>query len=195
MKTDIRTSLVLAASLLAAGCQGEGGQADGGNAAASDNRASTPGASPAAGKTAETGTLAQAIGGSQDLSSFAGAMKGAGLDGTLSGAVPYTIFAPNNAAFGKLQGGDAQSKGRMTALLTYHIVPGVVTAKDLQAAIRKGGGKAEVATMGGANLTASLDGDEVVLSDAQGGRARVVRADRMNSNGVVHVVDAVLMPQ
>lgn len=143
-------------------------------------------------------TIGQSVAANANLSSFATALKGAGLDTTMTGNQPYTVFAPDNAAFQKLPNGQElmqpQSKGRLTDILTHHIVPGVVTAKDLQAAIQKGGGKAQIATVGGGTLSASQSGDAVILSDGNNGQARVTQADMIGSNGVVHVVDTVLNP-
>jgi uncharacterized surface protein with fasciclin (FAS1) repeats len=88
-----------------------------------------------------------------------------------------------------------ESKGALTAILTNHVVPGVVTAKDLAGAIERGSGKAQLATVGGGTLTATQANGGITVTDAKGGQARVTQADVMQSNGVVHVVDAVLMPQ
>jgi uncharacterized surface protein with fasciclin (FAS1) repeats len=125
-------------------------------------------------------------------------VKAAGLTETLSGAQPYTLFAPTEAAFGKLPAGAAngllapEAKGQLVALLTGHIVPGVVTAEDLGRAIERGKGKAELATVGGSNLSFARDGGSIVVTDAAGGRAAVTGAERLASNGVVHSVDGVL---
>jgi uncharacterized surface protein with fasciclin (FAS1) repeats len=184
---------ILGTAALALGACSSGGGEGNGSTAASNQAA--PAASTV--KAGTQGTIAQALGSTQGLSSFGGAVRGAAIEATLSGAAPYTVFAPNDEAFGKL-GADAEAlmkpegKGRLTALLTGHIVPGVVTAKDLEAAISKGGGKAEIATVGGTTLTASRDGDALVVGDSKGGRARVLQSDVMGSNGVVHVVDSVL---
>lgn len=128
------------------------------------------------------------------------AVQAAGLAPTLSGAGPYTVFAPTDAAFGKLPAGTVdgllrpEAKGQLTELLTYHVVPGVVMATDLRRAIQKGGGKAELATVAGGKLTASDAGGALVVTDEKGGQSRVTQGDVLQSNGVVHVVDAVLMP-
>ncbi len=122
----------------------------------------------------------------------------AGLTETLSGAQPYTLFAPTEAAFQKLPPGAAngllapEAKGQLVALLTGHIVPGAVTAADLGKAIDRGKGKAELATVGGSNLSFSRDGDAIVVTDAAGSKARLTRADKFASNGIVHDVDGVL---
>lgn len=145
-------------------------------------------------------TIAQTLSGSDQHSTLVQAVEAAGLEATLSGAQPYTLFAPTNAAFQALPNNMAQSllqeqsRGQLTGILTYHIVPGVVTAADLGRAIEQGDGKAEIATIGGGNLTATRDGGAIVISDGSGGQARVTQADMLQSNGVVHVIDKVLVP-
>ena len=185
---------LFAAALLAAGCQQEGG----GNVA--DDAAGGPAAdSPAAAKAEQPKThILGALTASEDHRTLAGAVKSAGLTETLSGAQPYTVFAPTEAAFEKLPAGTLdgllapEGKGRLAALITGHVVPGVVTAADLGRAIDRGKGKAELATVGGSNLSFSRDGEAIVVTDAAGGRARVTGADLLQSNGVVHSVDGVL---
>jgi uncharacterized surface protein with fasciclin (FAS1) repeats len=184
---------IFAAALLAAACQPGGG----GNAStnASDTASRPP--STAKGEQPKTSIL-QALDGSADHKTLAKAIRAAGLTETLSGAQPYTLFAPTEAAFEKLPAGTAngllapEAKGRLVALLTAHIVPGVVTAADLGRAIDRGKGKAELATVGGSDLTFSRDGDSIVVTDPAGGRAQITRADQLQSNGVVHDVDGVL---
>lgn len=150
---------------------------------------------------AQGGTIGQALSQSTDHSNFVGAVKAAGLDGTMSGSQPYTVFAPSNAAFQKLPPGTAEGlmqpaqKGQLTGIVTHHIVPGVVTAQDLTRAIEKGGGKAQIATMGGGTLTATQSGGAIMLADAKGGQARVTPGDQTHSNGVVHTIDTILMPR
>ena len=126
--------------------------------------------------------------------------KAAGLDLTLDGPGPYTVFVPDDAAFGKLPAGAADSwtkpeaRAELTRTLTYHILPGTVLAEDIAKAIDNGKGKAPLATMGGEVLTASKEGDRIVLTDAAGGKATITQADQTRANGVVHVTDTVLMP-
>jgi uncharacterized surface protein with fasciclin (FAS1) repeats len=128
------------------------------------------------------------------------AAKSAGLDATLAGPGPYTVLAPSNAAFDKLPPGTLENlqkpeqKGQLTGLLTYHILPGVVLAEDIGKAIDNAKGKAVLATMGGETVTATREGDKIVLTDAAGGKATVVKADEKRSNGIVHEIDAVLSP-
>jgi uncharacterized surface protein with fasciclin (FAS1) repeats len=111
------------------------------------------------------------------------------------------VFAPTEAAFQKLPAGAAQGllapeqRGKLTALLTGHIVQGFVTAEDLSRAVERGKGKAQLATMGGETLTFAKTGSALVITDAKGEKAQVVSSGQNNSNGVVHGIDAVLMPQ
>lgn len=128
------------------------------------------------------------------------AVKAAGLVDTLASPGPFTVFAPTDAAFGKLPAGTVETlvkpenKGTLTAILTYHAVPGKVTAGDLIKLINANGGKATIKTVQGGTLTAMLDGGKVVITDAKGGKTTVVKADVMTSNGVVHVTDGVFLP-
>ncbi len=128
------------------------------------------------------------------------AVKAAGLVETLSSPGPFTVFAPTDVAFGKLPAGTVETlvkpenKGTLTAILTYHAVPGKVTADDLIKLINANGGKATITTVQGGTLTAMLDGGKVVITDAKGGKTTVVKADVMTSNGVVHVTDGVFLP-
>lgn len=186
----MKKALLAVTALLAAGCQGEDG----------NNSESNGGAEPKAAARGEQpkAHLLQTLGDSADHKTLANAVKAAGLAETLSGAQPYTLFAPTEAAFGKLPPGTAngllapEAKGQLVALLTGHIVPGVVTADDLGRAVERGKGKAQLATVGGANLSFARDGDSIVVTDAAGGRALVSGEERLASNGVVHSVDGVL---
>jgi len=129
------------------------------------------------------------------------AVKAAGLVDTLNGAGPFTVFAPTDAAFDKLPPGTVanlikpENKATLTKILTYHVVPGKITAEQLIQMIKTEGGKATLKTVQGEALTASLSGNQVVLTDAKGDRATVTTADVYQSNGVIHVIDSVLMPQ
>ena len=128
------------------------------------------------------------------------AVQAAGLVETLSGPGPFTVFAPTDAAFAKLPAGTVETlvkpenKATLTTILTYHAVAGKVTAGDLVKLINDNGGTATITTVAGATLTATLDGDKVVITDAKGGKTTVVKADVMTSNGVVHVTDGVFLP-
>lgn len=137
---------------------------------------------------------------SKDHTTLVAAVKAAGLVETLSSAGPFTVFAPTNEAFNKLPAGTVatlvkpENKATLTKILTYHVVAGKVTATELIAMIKKGNGKAALKTVQGGTITASLKGKNVLLTDEKGGTAVVTIADVMQSNGVIHVVNSVLMP-
>ena len=137
---------------------------------------------------------------SKDHTTLVAAVKAAGLVDTLSGPGPFTVFAPTNEAFAKLPKGTVETlleptnKDKLRSILTYHVVPGRVTAAKLVQAIKAGGGKAVLKTVEGQSLTARLAGGGVVITDAKGGSAKVVKADLVESNGVIHVTDAVSIP-
>ncbi|MFD2781417.1 fasciclin domain-containing protein [Novosphingobium pokkalii] len=145
-------------------------------------------------------TIVQNASKSADHTTLVAAVKAAGLVDTLNGTGPFTVFAPTNEAFAALPAGTVdtllkpENKAQLTQILTYHVVAGKVTAADLIAKIKAGGGSASLTTVEGEPLTASLDGSNVVLTDAKGGKATVTIADVPQSNGVVHVINAVLMP-
>ena len=150
---------------------------------------------------ASTDIVAAAVA-TPSLSTLVAAVKAADLVGTLQGAGPFTVFAPTNDAFGKLPAGAVEgllkpeAKSALAGVLTYHVVPGNVDAAALAKQIQAGGGKATLTTVQGGMLTATLDANGgVVLTDAKGGTAKVVAADLRQRNGVVHVIDGVLMPQ
>ena len=138
--------------------------------------------------------------GAADFSTLVAAVKAAGLVDTLKGKGPFTVFAPNNAAFAKLPAGTVETllkpenKATLTAVLTYHVVPGKLTAADVVAAIKAGGGKTEITTVQGGKLSVSMMGNLVMLRDAKGGMSHVRTADLNTSNGVIHVIDTVVMP-
>jgi uncharacterized surface protein with fasciclin (FAS1) repeats len=137
---------------------------------------------------------------SKDHTTLVAALKAAGLVPTLEGAGPFTVFAPVNAAFDKLPAGTVdtllkpENKDQLTKVLTYHVVAGKVSSKELVELIKKGHGKAELKSVEGGTLTASLQGGKVVLTDEKGGMATVTIADVFQSNGVIHVIDSVLLP-
>jgi uncharacterized surface protein with fasciclin (FAS1) repeats len=137
---------------------------------------------------------------SKDHTTLVAAVKAAGLVDTLEGAGPFTVFAPTNEAFDKLPAGTVETllkpenKDTLVKILTYHVVAGKMTSKDLAKAIKKGGGKAELKTVQGETLTATSSGGKIMLTDAKGGMSTVTIADVIQSNGVIHVVDTVLMP-
>lgn len=184
-----RTALTLglaAAALSLAGC-------------GDNDRAAQPG-------TAQAGDAKDAAGGTtiaaglNQQSRFFAAAKAAGLDATLGGPGPYTVLVADDAAFAKLPAGTAdnwlkpESRAQLTGVLTNHILPGTILAEDIGKAIDNGKGKAVLATMGGGTLTATRDGDKIVLTDSAGTKATVTKADEKHSNGVVHHIDTLLVP-
>jgi uncharacterized surface protein with fasciclin (FAS1) repeats len=137
---------------------------------------------------------------SPDHTTLVAAVKAGGLVDTLEGAGPFTVFAPTNEAFAKLPAGTVdtllkpENKDQLDKILTYHVVAGKITSKELVKMIKAGHGKAELKTVAGGTLTATLVGGKVVLTDEKGGRATVTIADVYQSNGVIHVIDSVLLP-
>ena len=142
------------------------------------------------------GNLVAAAMKSKDHQTLVAAVKAAGLVDTLASGGPFTVFAPTDAAFARLPAGtvDTLLQPANRAVLTYHVVPGKVTAAQLVNLIGKNGGKATLTTVQGGILTASLSGSSVLITDAAGGAAKVTAADLMQSNGVIHVTDAVSLP-
>jgi uncharacterized surface protein with fasciclin (FAS1) repeats len=137
---------------------------------------------------------------SADHTTLVAAVKAADLVETLNSKGPFTVFAPTNAAFEQLPAGTVEmllkpeNKDALTKVLTYHVVAGKYDSKSLAKLINKGKGKAWLKTVSGGNLTATIDGDKIVLRDEKGGTSTVTTADVYQSNGVIHVVNAVLMP-
>ena len=137
---------------------------------------------------------------SADHTPLVAAVQAAGLVDTLKGPGPFTVFAPTNAAFEKLPAGTVdtlllpESKDDLTGVLTYHVVPGNVDAAALTQQIEAGGGSATLTTVQGGTLTARADGGAVTVTDAKGNVSNVTTADVRQSNGIVHVIDTVLMP-
>ncbi len=135
---------------------------------------------------------------SKDHTTLVAAVKAAGLVETLEGKGPFTVFAPTNEAFAELPAGTVdtlvkpENKKKLTAILTYHVVAGDLTAEKLMMMAKKG--KAELKTVNGEKLTVMAKGGKVMLTDAKGGMATVTIADVTQSNGVIHVIDKVLMP-
>jgi uncharacterized surface protein with fasciclin (FAS1) repeats len=138
---------------------------------------------------------------SKDHTTLVAAVKAAGLVDTLKGPGPFTVFAPTNAAFAALPAGTVdtllkpESKATLTKVLTYHVVAGKLDAAAIGKAIMAGGGKANLKTVSGGTLTATSSGGTVMLTDESGGTANVTIADVIQSNGVIHVVDKVLLPK
>lgn len=137
---------------------------------------------------------------SKDHTTLVAAVTAAGLVDTLAGQGPFTVFAPTNAAFGKLPAGTVETlvrpenKDTLTKILTYHVVPGRYTAADVARLAGQNGGTATLKTVEGESLSFMKSGDGWVIVDSKGGRANITIANVMQSNGVIHVVDSVLMP-
>lgn len=138
---------------------------------------------------------------SKDHTTLVAAVKAAGLVETLKGAGPFTVFAPVNAAFDKLPKGTVdtllkpESKKALTGILTYHVVAGKMDAAAIAKGIEAGKGKFTMKTVAGGTLTATLEGKDVIITDEKGGKSKVTIADVIQSNGVIHVIDSVLMPK
>lgn len=145
-------------------------------------------------------TIVQNAVNSRDHTTLVAAVTAAGLVETLSGPGPFTVFAPTNAAFARLPAGTVETlvqpanRATLTKILTAHVVAGRVSAADVLSAIRAGGGRAALTTVSGDTLVATLEGGSVILTDENGGKARVTQADVFQSNGVIHVTDAVSLP-
>jgi len=178
--------LGLGAALLLAGCgKGDGKAAD------------KTGQTPAAAKAAGSQTIAAGL---PANSQFMAAARAAGIDKTLAGPGPYTVFVPSDAAFAKLPAGtlggagDPQQRAKVTRILTYLILPGTVLVGDIGKTIDNAKGKAVMMTVGGQTFTATKDGGNIVLTDSAGNQVHVTKADDQFSNGVVHHIDGVMTP-
>ncbi len=185
MKTHALALGLAAALLTTTACNKQNGNAKG------PEPPQTPKAQKAAGTKTITAGLAPA-------SRFMTVAKAAGLDQTLAGPGPYTVFVPDDAAFGSAPGGtfdiDPKNRPQLTAIVTNLVLPGTVMVQDIDKAIDAGKGKAVLATMAGSTLTATKDGGKTVLTDSSGHKATITQGDERYTNGVVHHVDAVLMP-
>ena len=137
---------------------------------------------------------------SKDHTTLVAAVQASGLVDTLKSAGPFTVFAPTNAAFEKLPAGTVETlvkpenKAMLTKILTYHVIAGNNDSMTIAKAIKKGGGKAEFKTVAGGTLTATMKGKKLVLTDEKGGSSMVTIADVRQSNGVIHVIDTVVLP-
>lgn len=184
MRTNPLSLGLLAAVLTVTACNKEGG--------ANGNRAAQ---TPAAQKLAGTKTIAAGLAPS---GRFMTAAKFAGLDQTLAGPGPYTVFVPDDAAFDKAPPGTFDTKpenrAKITSVLTNWILTGTVLVADIDKAIDNGKGKTLLATVGGGNLTATQEGGKTVLADSSGNKATITGGDEQFSNGVVHRIDALLLP-
>ena len=146
-------------------------------------------------------TIVDVAVGSKDHTTLVAAVKAADLVATLQSAGPFTVFAPVNAAFGKLPAGTVEyllkpeNKATLAKILTYHVVAGSFNAAVVVKAITDGGGSFTIKTVSGGNLVASIKGGKVILTDEKGGVATVVATDLAASNGLIHVLDAVVLPK
>lgn len=160
-------------------------------------------AAPAAAPSAmlASSTIAANLSASPDHKSLAAALTQTGVVQSLSGAGPFTVFAPTDAGFAQVPPVTRDGwmrpaqKDVLAGVLNYHVVPGKLTAADLTAKIAEGGGKAVLRTADGQDLTATKSGDAILLTSSSGNKATVTQADVGQSNGVVHVIDAVLVPK
>ena len=161
------------------------------NTSANEPTAQTPKAQQAAG----TKTIAAGL---APAGRFMSAAKAAGLDQTLAGPGPYTVFVPDDAAFDKAPAGTFDTKPenrpQLTGVITNLILPGTVLVADIDKAIDNGKGKTILASMGGGTLTATKEGGKTILTDAKGDKATITGGDEQYTNGVVHHIDAVLLP-
>lgn len=138
---------------------------------------------------------------SKDHTTLVAAVKAAGLVETLQGKGPFTVFAPTNEAFNKLPKGTVETllkpenKKMLQSVLTYHVVAGKMNSSDIAKAIKAGKGKAVLTTVQGGKLTAWMEGKDLYITDENGAKAKVTIADVNQSNGVIHVVDTVLLPK
>lgn len=219
MKLNLILTTTAAATFLMAGCGAQPGTNNAGNS--NMNRSNTSAMSSNNSMASNTATAPAAdgnpmVGGapmlatkdiidnavnSKDHTTLVAAVKAADLVETLKGKGPFTVFAPTNAAFDKIPKATLEtlmkpeSKKALAGILTYHVVAGKQDAASIAKAIEEGKGKATFKTVAGGTLTATMEGGKVVLTDEKGGKSTVTIADVMQSNGVIHVVDSVLMPK
>lgn len=205
---NIRSLLGLAGALSLAACVQPGARSSRTPPPAPAPSAGAPteavaGPNPTVGGAAmlETRAIAQNAAAAPNLSTLVSALRAAGLDATLSGPGPFTVFAPTDDAFAGLAPGTLdrllrpENRATLATVLNHHVVPGRITAAELRRRIAAGGGSAQLTTVAGQTLTARLDEGFVTLTDANGTRAYVETADVRQSNGVVHVVNGVLAPR
>lgn len=193
-RTSTLAGVSIAALLALAACGDNAREVAPADAAATDTYGMAP--APVA-----SGTVVAVAQGNPDFSTLVSAVTAADLAGTLNGGGPFTVFAPTNAAFEKIPAATRGSlmapagKADLTRILTYHVVPGRVDAATLTQQIQAGGGSAALTTVEGSILTARVGADgAVTLTDEKGGVSRVVQADVPASNGVIHAIDTVAMP-
>lgn len=188
---------VLAAGLGLSGCNKAP------EAPATDTATTEPVAVAAAdgGAMQATKTIVENASAAPELKTLVSTLQAAGLAETLSGAGPFTVFAPTDAAFAQVPPVTRDGwmrpaqKAVLAGILNYHVVPGKLSAADLDAQIKAGGGKAVLKTVGGQDLTATVSGSAILLTSASGNKATVTKADLGQSNGMIHEIDAVLLPK
>jgi uncharacterized surface protein with fasciclin (FAS1) repeats len=177
-------SLVAVAGLTIAACSS--------GDSSSESSSASPSTTAAAAMSTAPKTIVDIAAANSDFSTLVSAVKAAGLAETLTGSGPFTVFAPTESAFAKLPAGTLDSlvkpenKQQLSNILTYHVVPAKVMAGDVK--------PGAVKTVNGAELTIAVNGPNVTLTDGQGNAANVVKADIAGSNGVIHVIDSVLLP-
>jgi len=194
MRRILPVAAVIALAITTAAC----GSNDSGTAASSAAPATTsaaPSPSPSPSESMATADIVDTAVAAGDFKTLAAALTAAGLVDTLKGPGPFTVFAPTDDAFAKLPAGTVDTllkdpKGDLTKILTYHVVPGKVMAADV---VKLNGQK--VKTVQGGELTVGVNGDKVTLTDAAGNTVNVTTTDVAASNGVIHVIDGVLMPK
>jgi uncharacterized surface protein with fasciclin (FAS1) repeats len=201
-------TLILGLTVALAGCGAPAANNTANSGAMRSNTTSTPASTPANDNPMVGGApmlrsqdIVDNAVNSKDHSTLIAAVKSAELVDTLKGPGPFTVFAPTNAAFEKVPKATLdglmkpEKKKALAGLLTYHVVAGKQDAASIAKAIEEGKGKATFKTVAGGTLTASMEGKDVIVTDEKGGKAKVTIADVIQKNGVIHVVDSVLMPK
>ncbi len=151
-------------------------------------------------KQAATADIVDVAVSSDQLTTLVAAVKAADLVATLKSDGPFTVLAPNNQAFGKIDGEalasllKPENKSKLAAILTYHVLPVKLSKAEITGAIKTNGGKLSVTAVSGAKFQVSLSGDNIIITDAKGGKSSVIAADINASNGIVHIIDTVIMP-
>lgn len=150
---------------------------------------------------AQSKSIVSIASGNEDFSTLVTALKAADLVKALQGDGPFTVFAPTNDAFAKIDSKalnsllEPQNKAKLTSILTYHVIPGKLTASNVVNALKKGNGKTEVKTLAGSKITVLQKDGKIWLQDANGNYSEIVSTDIMASNGVIHVISDVVMPK
>lgn len=184
--------IVIVAAVIAAGALLLGACGSSSDSTAAESTTTTKAMEATPTSTAPAQTIVEIAAANPDFSTLVAAVQAAGLAETLSGTGPYTVFAPTNEAFAKLPAGtldtllEPANKQQLADILTYHVVPGEVMAADVK--------PGPVTTVNGATFTVSVEGSDVILTDGQGNKSMVVTTDIVASNGVIHVIDTVLLP-